>query len=126
MHFPAMGQGSMSEKDEKTWAMLGHISSLAGIFILPGIGYVLGPLAVYLLKKGESPYVDEHSRETLNFSIITAIVIIVSAAAGVAACFAWCITATAAIANLIFCIQGSLAAKNGEAYRYPFNLRLIK
>ena len=30
------------------------------------------------------------------------------------------------IANLVFCILGGIKANNGEAYRYPFALRLIK
>jgi uncharacterized Tic20 family protein len=28
--------------------------------------------------------------------------------------------------NLVFCIIAGLAAQKGEAYRYPFALRLIK
>jgi uncharacterized Tic20 family protein len=30
------------------------------------------------------------------------------------------------IVNLVFCIIGGIKANNGEAYRYPFALRLIK
>lgn len=120
-----MGQSqTMNEKDEKLWAMMGHLLSLTGLFT--AIGYVIGPLIPFLMKKGESPFVDEHSRETLNFSILTFIVVFASGTIGFAACFVWLITAMMAILNLIFCIQGALAAKSGEAYRYPFNWRIIK
>ncbi|MDF1754392.1 MAG: DUF4870 domain-containing protein [Verrucomicrobiales bacterium] len=125
LHFPAMGLGRMAQKDEKFWASLGHLLSLSGI-VTGGIGYVVGPLIPFLLKKGESPYVDEHSRETLNFSILTFIVIWVSGIIGFAACIAWIPTAVMAVLNLIFCIQGAIAAKDGQAYRYPFNWRIIK
>ena len=30
------------------------------------------------------------------------------------------------LANLIFCILGAVKASNGQAYRYPYTLRLIK
>jgi uncharacterized Tic20 family protein len=30
------------------------------------------------------------------------------------------------ILNLVFCIIAAVKANNGEAYRYPFTLRLIK
>ena len=30
------------------------------------------------------------------------------------------------IANLVLCILAAVKANNGEAYRYPFTLRLIK
>ena len=120
-----MGQGNMGPTQEKFWASLGHLLSLTGIFTA-AFGYVIGPLISYLLKRGESPFVDEHAKETLNFSILTFIVIAGSGLLGFAACFLWIITAGMALFNLIFCIQGALAAKNGEAYRYPFNFRILK
>ncbi|MDF1810929.1 MAG: DUF4870 domain-containing protein [Verrucomicrobiales bacterium] len=125
LHFPAMGLGKLNQKDEKFWASLGHLLSLTGI-VTGGIGYVVGPLVPYLLKKGESPFVDEHNRETLNFSIVTFLVIWISGLAGLAACVAWIPGAIMAVLNLIFCIQGAIAAKDGQAYRYPFNWRVIK
>jgi len=30
------------------------------------------------------------------------------------------------ICNLVFCIMGAIAANKGQAYRFPFNIRLIK
>ena len=45
-------------KDEKTWAMLCHLSAVAG-FVIP-FGSILGPLVVWLIKKDEMPFVDLH------------------------------------------------------------------
>lgn len=116
----------MTEKDEKLWSMMGHLLSLSGILTV-SLGYVVGPLIPFLMKKGESPYVDEHSKETLNFSILTFLVIWVSGLSAIPlGCFGAIIPGIMAILNLIFCIQGALAAKSGEAYRYPFNWRIIK
>ena len=127
LHFPALGNGTMSEKDEKFWAMLGHLISLTGAPTV-GVGYVAGPLAVYLIKRDQSPFATEHSKESLNFGILTAIVLIVSAAAGFTAapCVGWIPGAAALVFNLVYCVQGAVAAKNGEAFRYPINWRIIK
>lgn len=125
LFFPAVGQGRMAEGSEKTWASLAHITSLAGPFT-GGVGYVVGPAVIYLLKKGESPFVDEHTKETLNFSIITTLAIWITGAIGFLSCFLWIVTLFFAVANFIYCLQGFFAARNGEAFRYPFNFRIIK
>ena len=120
----------MEPAAERKWASMGHILSLIGI-PTGGVGYTIPPLIIFFLKKGESPFVDEHVKETLNFSIITTVLFWIAtgsavAATAVGACFAWLVPGVLALVNLIFCIQGFSASKNGEAYRYPFNLRLIK
>ena len=58
-------------KDDRTWAMLCHLSALAG-FIIP-FGSVLGPLIIWLIKKDEMPIVDVHGKKALNFQITMAI-----------------------------------------------------
>ena len=127
LHFPALGNGTMSEKDEKFWGMFGHLISLTGAPTV-GVGYVAGPLIAYFIKRDQSPFATEHSKESLNFGILTAIVLIVSAAAGFTAapCVGWIPGAAALVFNLIYCVQGAVAAKNGEAFRYPINWRIIK
>lgn len=127
LHFPALGNGTMSEKDEKFWAMLGHLISLSGA-PTAGIGYVAGPLIAYFIKKDQSPFATEHCKESLNFGILTGIVLIVSVTAGFTAapCVGWIPGAAALVFNLIYCVQGAVAAKNGEAFRYPINWRIIK
>ena len=45
-----------------------HLSALAG-FVIPGAGHILGPLIVWLVKRGESAEIDAHGKEALNFQI---------------------------------------------------------
>ena len=52
------------DKEQRTWAMLCHLSALAG-FIIP-MGSVIGPLVVWLIKKEDMPLVAEHGRKSLN------------------------------------------------------------
>ena len=61
---------SMSQSDEKTWAVLMHLS----VFI----GWFIGPLVVYLIKKDESPFLRAHAAAALNFQISVAIAAVVS------------------------------------------------
>ncbi len=123
--FPALGAGTMQAKDEKTWGMLGHLLNLSGIFT-SGVGYVVGPLVVYLLKKDNSPYVGEHARESLNFGILTFIVVSVTGLIGIAACITWLITAVMVVLNLIWVIQATIKANDGQPFRYALNWRLIR
>ena len=67
--YGAPGVGPLSQ-DEKTMAMLIHLS---GIFT----GFV-GPLIIWLIKKDESPFVDRHGKTALNFFITLAIAAFVS------------------------------------------------
>jgi len=58
----------MSPQDERMWAALCHISAFAGLL---GGGFVtfVGPLVVWILKKDQSPLVDDQGKESVNFQI---------------------------------------------------------
>ncbi len=58
---------TMNEKDARTWAMLCHIGAFAG-YIIP-FGHIIAPLVIWLIKKDESPFVDDQGKESLNFQI---------------------------------------------------------
>src|ERR1043166_4720319 len=52
----------------RTWNILCHASALLGVFFhFPG--HILGPLIVWLAKRGDSPEIDAHGKESLNFQI---------------------------------------------------------
>jgi hypothetical protein len=91
--------------DERTQAMLAHIS-----IILLGF---LGPLIFWMIGKEKSAFIDDQGKEALNFSIIGSIATIVTCG------IAW-------IGVIIFAIMGGLAANKGEMYRYPLNWRIVK
>src|SRR6266568_2975770 len=55
--------------DEKTMAVLSHILTL--------VAPILAPLIIYLVKKNESRFVEWHAKESLNFQITIAIIIII-------------------------------------------------
>jgi len=54
-------------EEKRLWAMASHLSLLIGS-VLPA-GSSLFPLTIYLIKKDDDPYVAEHARAALRFSI---------------------------------------------------------
>src|SRR5438477_12263628 len=52
----------------KTWCVLAHASALLG-FVVPYACHIMGPLIIWLAKRGDSPEIDAHGKESLNFQI---------------------------------------------------------
>ena len=104
-------------KDARNMAMLCHLLAIFTGFI--------APLIIWLIKKGEEPYVDQQGKESLNFQIT---IILAMSVAGLLSfiCIGVPLLFAIPIVNLIFCIIASIKASNGVAYRYPVSLRLIK
>ncbi len=62
----------------RTWTALCHASALLGVFLhFPG--HLLGPLIVWLVKRDDSPEIDAHGKEALNFQISMLIYNVVAA-----------------------------------------------
>jgi len=105
--------------DQRTMALVAH---LLGIFT----GFI-GALIIWLINKDDTtkPFVIDQSKEALNFQITIAIAYIVSSIL-VVVLIGTLMLAAVWVANLVLCILAGVKANNGEAYRYPFTLRLIK
>jgi uncharacterized Tic20 family protein len=116
--------GSTPTEKERTWGMLAHLSALAGL-VLPPIGIVLGPLAVWLTWRDESEFVAAHAKEALNFNITVLL--------GAIACLLLMLAFVGiplGIALFIFWLAmtliAAIKASEGQTYRYPLSLRLVK
>lgn len=110
--------------DEKNWGMYCHLAALLG-FILPAIGNFLGPGLVWAIKKNDYPFVNDQGKEVLNFQITLLLISIVAgflAAVLIGVVILWLLP----FYWLIFTIVAAVRASNGEYYRYPLTLRLIK
>jgi uncharacterized protein len=113
-----------SSRDVKTWNVLCHATALAGFFV-PWAGHILGPLIIWLAKRSDSPEIDEHGKESLNFQISMLIYNVIA--------FVLClvligfvILGILHILNLVLVIVASIQASEGKFYRYPLTIRLIK
>ena len=110
--------------------MLCHLSALAG-YIIP-FGNVLGPLIIWQIKKNEFPSVEEHGKAALNFQITVLIGVLIGITAAVllsAVCIGFLlipVVVVIGLCGLIFAVIAGIKANNGEPYRYPWSLNLVK
>lgn len=117
---PAPPQG---DAQARQWAMFAHLSALSGI-IIP-FGNIIGPLIIWQIRKAEFPLVDDQGKEALNFNIAVTIAFLVAFI--LMFLFIGILLMPAiGIAWLIFVIIAAIKANEGQSYRYPVNLRLIK
>ena len=107
---------------EKTWEILCHLLALAG-FVIP-FGNIIGPLALWLIKKDQVPSVDRHGKESLNFQISMTIYAII-AGVSILAMIGIVLLPAVLITNLVFVIIASIKASNGEFYSYPLSIRFL-
>ena len=122
---PDLGKpvGDELSNEARQWAMFAHLASLIG-YIIP-LGNIIGPLVVWLIKKDEFPFVDDQGKESLNFQISMLIYITVSALA-IFICVGIVTTPVLVILDLVFTIIAAIKANQGEYYRYPLTIRLVK
>jgi uncharacterized Tic20 family protein len=116
--------GTAPTENERTWGMLAHLSALAGL-VLPMIGNVLGPLAVWLARRDDSAFVAAHAREALNFNITVLIAAVICMMLMLV--FVGFLLGTALfVAWLVLTLIAAIKASEGAPYRYPFALRFIR
>jgi len=118
-----------SEAGCRNWGTLCHLSALlmfvAMLARLAVGGNVPGPLLVWLVKRGDCAFVDEHGKESLNFQVMMAIAGIIVLLVPIALVrtplqVVW------SVLNVAFVFVASVKASNGATYRYPMPVRLIR
>ena len=88
-------------------------------------GNLIGPLAVYLVKRDESAFVADQAREALNFQLWTSVAAVVAAVlifVGVGLL----LLPLVGLGWLVGTVVGAVRASDGEWYRYPWTLRLVR
>ena len=110
-------QPEQVSKDAKNMAMLSHLLGFFTSFF--------APLIIWLLKKDEEPFVDQQAKEALNFQI-TILLAMCAAALLSIICVGIPLLIVIPILDLIFCIIAAVKSSDGQPYRYPVCLRLVK
>ena len=112
-----------TSSDVRTWSVLCHASALLGLFF-HFLGHLGGPLIVWLMKRGDSPEIDAHGKESLNFQIS---MLIYDAVAEILCIVLIGIPILIAlwVLNTVFVIIASVKASEGKFYRYPITIRFI-
>ncbi|MDA1180695.1 MAG: DUF4870 domain-containing protein [Planctomycetota bacterium] len=112
-----------------TWAMLCYLGGLVG-YLGNGLGSIVAPLILWIIKKDELPEVNEHGKEALNFNIsihiyALAIVLFMICTFGVGAIIGIPLLIVLGIFHLVCTIRAAMSANRGEMYRYPLSIRLV-
>jgi len=111
------GLVSAESPDAKTMAMLCH---LLAIFT-----WWIAPLIIWLIKKDQSPFVNQQGKEALNFQLTLVIGLVAGALTACIGIGAIIILATYVV-NIVFGILSTITVNKGLPYRYPVCIRFIK
>lgn len=111
----------MSEvsQDDRTMAMIGHLSGIIAGFI--------GPLIIWLINKDKTDkgWLNDQAKEALNFQITVFIAYLIAGVLSIVL-IGMLLIPVIMIGNLVLCIMAGMKANEGVDYRYPFAIRLIK
>jgi uncharacterized Tic20 family protein len=123
---PAAPAAPLSYEQDVQWASFAHLGGILGI---------LPSLIIWLVFKDRGRFTDTEAKEALNFQITVAIAwvalfilssILTAVTFGIFGFVASLLYFALWAAVIVFSILGFLKAKDGQHYRYPFAIRLIK
>lgn len=125
---PAAPQAAapLTPAEDNQWASFAHLGGIIG---------PLPSLIIWLIFKDRGSFTNVEAKEALNFQI-TAVIghiaiailngILLAVTFGFWGLISWLLPLALWVITIIFCVQGFIKAKEGNSYRYPFALRLIK
>lgn len=111
------------EQQAKQWAMFLHLSQLAG-YIIPLFG-LIAPIVIWQMKKEEYPILDEHGKAVVNW-IISELIYGAICFVLVFIVIGFPMLMILGILAIVFPIIGGIKANNGEVWRYPMTINIIK
>jgi uncharacterized protein len=113
-------QGRLREKavaeGDRFMAIAMHLWPIAFCIVGPfGLGL---PLVLWLARRDHSSFLDDHGREVMNVQLSTPLMLLITLPTIVG-------PLVVAIAFIVNCIRGAVAAGQGEYFRYPATIRFI-
>ncbi len=121
-------QTAVPTGDERTWAMLAHLSAPIAAIVSAGWLTFVGPLIIWFLQKDRSRFVRQASAGAFNFSFTMWVVSLIG----------WILTVTligavigipmiiiGALGSIILGCIGAFKTYYGELYIYPWQLRIL-
>jgi uncharacterized Tic20 family protein len=113
---PAAPAAPLTPAEDNQWASFAHLGGILGF---------LPSLIIWLVFKDRGAFTNTEAKEALNFQLTIIIGYIVGAILSIVLIGAF-ISLAAWVVSVIFSVLGFLKAKDGQAYRYPFAIRLVK
>ena len=113
----------MTQKDERQWAMISHLGTFSACLI--PFANIIVPLVIWQVKKSESSFTVEHSKESLNFQI-SLMIYYIAATLLILIIIGFILFIGLFIFNIIIVIIAGIKANDGEYYKYPMTIRFFK
>jgi uncharacterized Tic20 family protein len=115
-------QSSSYSRETNQWAMILHISQLAG-YVIPGAGWVI-PIVIWQVKKTEMPQLDAHGKVVMNWLLSVLVYGMVSSLLLLALIGVPLLIALGMLC-LIFPIVGAVKATSGVVWKYPLSIPFL-
>lgn len=111
-----------SERQFAMWMHLALLGNLVAPFVI-----LIAPLAMWLTRKEDSPFLDDHGREAVNFQIslyiytlaLTPLLAFLTCGVG------FLLLPAVYVLGVIGMIMAAKAAGRGEYFRYPMTIRFL-
>lgn len=111
-------------RDARNWAMACHLVALVGL-LGNGIGFFVGPLVVWLIKREDHPFIREQGTEAVNFQLTMIGAMFISAIL-IFAVVGIVLLPLLVLVDVVFTVIAGIKAADGEHYRYPLSIRVIQ
>ena len=108
--------------DDRSMALLAHLSTIAAMLLSAGWLSFAGPLILWAIYKGKSPFVRASAAGAFNFNLsmwamsvigwICVFTIVLAPLGGI-------LIAVSFLAQIVLHVRGAMVANRGELYRYP-------
>ena len=122
---PPLVPVSETKESDRSWCIALHLSGLSGIVLGFALAHVLVPLVIWLIKRADSPEIDDTGKEVLNFQISFSIYFLIAGAL----CWlliGFLILPILLLIWLVCTILAAVRTSNGETYCYPMTIRFLK
>jgi len=114
---------------DRTYGTFLHAIGIASLVDAAFISF-FGTLIMWLIKRNEDPFLDDHGREAMNFQITLVVYWLMFGAFvlvtfGVGILMLPVMYLLIAVLRVVGCVRGAIAANQGRYYRYPMCFRFI-
>ncbi|BDZ53260.1 membrane protein [Agromyces marinus] len=116
----------LPHEQDVQWASFAHLGGILGF---------LPSLIIWLVFKDRGAFTNTEAKEALNFQITAVFAyvaifivnaILTAVTFGIWGFIGWILPLALWVAVIVFSVLGFMQAKDGNHYRYPFAIRLIK
>ena len=121
----------LGESEEKTWAILAHLSAPVAALISAGLLNFVGPLVIWALFKDRSQRVRHASAGAFNFNltlwIAYAVLVVLSVISlGLLLIVTIPLGVVIWVVSMVLHVLAAIKASNGEVYTYPAQIPVLK